>query len=166
MKYMQLDAAQRHALWASLSAMPAFLRQSFAALSPQQARAAGPDGAFSPVEQAWHLADLEAEGFGERIRRLRSESAPALADFDGSRVARERDYRSLPLSAGLAAFDAARRANIAALQALSAEDWARSGTQEGIGAVSLCDMPEFMFQHDLAHQAEIGQWRQAAVDAR
>ncbi|MEK7736629.1 MAG: hypothetical protein AAB319_02570, partial [Pseudomonadota bacterium] len=67
-------------------------------------------------------------------------------------------YRSLSLSAGLKAFHAARQANIDALQALSAEDWSRSGSQEGVGVVSLCDMPAFMFQHDLAHKEEIKQW--------
>ena len=165
MKYMKLTAAQRQEMWASLAGMPAFLRETFAMLDADEARVAGPAGAFSPVEQVWHLADLETAGFGERIRRLLREDAPRLPDFDGAQVARQRDYRSLSLSAGLAAFQAARLDNIAALQSLSAEDWSRSGTQEGVGAVSLCDIPEFICQHDLAHQAEIEQWRQSAGDA-
>ncbi len=158
MQYMSLSDSRRQELWESLSDMHRYLEQTFAALDIEASRTPGPAGEFSPVEQVWHLADLEAEGFGLRIRRLRSESAPVLADFDGSKVARERDYRSLSLSAGLKAFQAARQANIDAMQALSAEDWSRSGSQEGVGAVSLCDMPAFMFQHDLAHKEEIKQW--------
>lgn len=48
--------------------MPAFLTERFAPLSAEEARVPGPDGGFSPVEQCWHLADLEREGFGTRIR--------------------------------------------------------------------------------------------------
>ncbi len=165
MKFMKLAESKRQERWASLAGMHRFLEQAFAGLNPAEACIPGPEGAFSPVEQVWHLADLEAEGFGMRIQRLRREIAPVLADFDGSRVARERGYRSLSLSAGLAAFQAARRANIAALQTLSAEEWARSGTQEGVGPVSLCDMPEFIFQHDQAHQNEIRQWARQAGKA-
>jgi len=31
--------------------------------------------------------------------------------------------------------------------------------QEGVGTVSLCDMPAFMSQHDAAHRAEIEDWK-------
>ncbi len=165
MRYMKLADPQRQKLWASLSGMHEFLQQAFGSLSVEEARTAGPAGAFSPVEQVWHLADLEAEGFGKRIRRLQSESAPVLPDFDGTKVARERHYRWLSLSAGLTAFHTARLDNIAALQSLSTEDWSRSGTQEGVGAVSLCDIPAFIFQHDLAHKAEIKQWQQYVGNA-
>ena len=46
----------------------------------------------------WHLCDLEREGFGVRIRRLRDETTPHPPDFDGTRVAQQRDYRALSLS--------------------------------------------------------------------
>ena len=88
MQYMSLSDSRRQELWESLSDMHRYLEQTFAALDIEASRTPGPAGEFSPVEQVWHLADLEAEGFGLRIRRLRSESAPVLADFDGSKVAR------------------------------------------------------------------------------
>jgi len=94
-----------------------------------------------------------------RIRRLRSELSPALPDFDGARIAAERDYKSLSFAEGLRAFEAARRANIETFRSLGPQDWTRSGTQEGVGAVSLCDMPELMRQHDEAHKAEIRDWQ-------
>jgi uncharacterized damage-inducible protein DinB len=113
------------------------------------------EGAFSLVEHAWHLADLEKEGFGERIRRLRDEERPSLPDFDGARLARERAYRSLPLAPALAAFALARFANVASLRALDELDWERGGEQEGVGGVRLSDIPRMMAEHDAAHRAEI-----------
>jgi hypothetical protein len=163
---MKITSAQRQELWESLSGMHDFLQQAFASLTREQGRSASPAGAFSPVEQVWHLADLEVEGFGQRIRRLRTENNPLLPDFDGTKVAQERDYRSLSLAAGLAAFHSARQANIAVLQSLSAEEWARGGTQEGVGSVSLCDIPGFMQQHDAAHVTEIKQWQHDVDIAR
>ncbi len=159
MQYMKLTEVQRYELMDSLAAMKTFLRKAFESLMPEEAQTPGPGGAFSPVEQVWHLADLEREGFGLRIRRLRTESNPHLPDFDGTKLAYERNYRSLSLAAGLRTFEAAREANIETLQALSPEAWVRSGTQDCVGTVSLCDMPAFMHQHDQAHIAEIREWK-------
>jgi hypothetical protein len=160
MQYMKLDATERQALLAGLSAMPAYLGETYSRLSAEQAAEPGPDGAFAPVEQVWHLADLEREGFGMRIERLLSGCGPQLPDFDGAAVATARNYRTRSLAAGLDAFASARARNIAMLQGIeSSETWAQSGTQEGVGRVSLCDMPGFMSQHDAAHRAEIEEWK-------
>ena len=161
MQYTKLTSTERQGALQSLAAMKDFLEESFGTLGDEEIRASGPDGAFSPVEQVWHLADLEREGFGVRIRRLQSETDPRLPDFDGARVAAERNYRSLSFSEGLFAFESARLANIAVFRRLAPEDWSRSGTQEGVGAVSLCDLPELMRQHDEAHKAEIREWQRA-----
>ncbi|MGH8253703.1 MAG: DinB family protein [Steroidobacteraceae bacterium] len=161
MQYLRLAVAERTALRNSLARMPGELQALFAPLTAAQARERRAGHPFSPVEHVWHLADLEHEGFGRRIEQLRDESAPHLADFDGDAIAAERNYRRRSLVEGLAAFAAARAANLALLAELSAADWERSGTQAGIGAVSLCDMPVFMSQHDAAHRAEIEVWRSA-----
>ena len=119
MKYLMLDVRERDALLAELETMPAFLAERFHGLSDEEAAAPGRNGAFAPVEQCWHLADLEREGYGVRIERLLHEDTPALPDFDGARLAHERQYRTLSLADGLRAFTAARRANLATLAALS-----------------------------------------------
>jgi len=155
----------RIALLAELESMPAFLDAAFDGLSAAEAATPGPDDAFAPVAQCWHLADLEREGYAVRIRRLQREHAPHLPDFDGARIARERDYASRSLAAGLAAFREARGANVATLRALDAAAWTRSGTQDGVGPITLCDVPAMMAEHDAAHRAEIRAW-QAARDAR
>ena len=161
MQYMKLNPGEREALLASLSGMPEFVARTFSGLSPKQTLTPGPDGGFCPVEQVWHLADLEREGFAVRIEKLLHEPEPHLPDFDGTRVASERNYRSLSLTAGLAAFAEARRRNVEVLRGIGADSWTRRGTQEGVGRVSLCDMPGFMAQHDADHRAEIDAWRQS-----
>lgn len=155
MKFLRLDRTERAELMERLRTMGDFLAERFASLSPQEAVAPGSNDSFSPVEQCWHLADLEREGFGERIRRLLAEERPQLPDFDGARVAEERQYRRLSLADGLAAFRAARAANLAALAALTSEQWLRAGEQEGVGPVALCDLPHMMAEHDAAHRSEI-----------
>src|SRR5262245_22011787 len=159
MQYMKLDDSQRQAMLDALRHMSSYLAAEFADLSSEQALIPGPEGTFSPVEQIWHLADLEREGFGARISRLRLESNPQLPDFDGTAIAEARNYRSRSITEGLAAFARAREANLASLQTIAAGEWPAAGTLEGVGPVSLGDIPGFMSQHDAAHRAEIEAWR-------
>jgi hypothetical protein len=161
MKYLRLERQERKALMDGLGEMADFLAACFASLPADEAVRGGPDETFSPVEQCWHLADLEREGFGARIRRLLDEDAPFLPDFDGGRLARERDYRSRSVGEGLAAFRAQRDANLALLRDVSAEQWLRVGNQEGVGPVALCDLPAMMAEHDASHRAEIEAWSRA-----
>jgi hypothetical protein len=141
-------------LLAALETMPAHLEKAARQMGEARAQDA-PAGGFCLVEQAWHLADLEREGYGERIRRLLGEPDPALPDFDGARVAAERDYRSKSLAEGIAAFVAARSVNLSRLRSVPAEAWGRSGRQEGVGRVTLRDVPRMMREHDDSHRAEI-----------
>ncbi len=110
-------------------------------------------GPFALVEHLWHLADLEREGFGARIVRLMDEDDPFLPDFDGERIAREREYLRKDAASALAAFAAARAENLARLLAVT--DPARAGRQEGVGRVTLGEMPRRMLEHDLAHFNEL-----------
>jgi hypothetical protein len=137
-----------------LAGMPAWLAEAAAQVGEARWLLA-PVGGFCMVEQAWHLADLEREGYGERIRRLVAEQDPSLPDFDGARVAAERDYRARSLAEGLAAFAAARAENLARLRALDPAAWDRAGRQEGVGRITLRDVPRMMREHDESHRAEV-----------
>jgi hypothetical protein len=138
-----------------LEAMPADLQAAAGTMGEAAARTPPDGGGFCLLEQAWHLADLEREGFGPRIRRLLAEEDPQLPDFDGARVAAERNYRAKSLAEGLAAFLAARTANLAALRSVPAAAWERKGRQEGVGAITLRDVPRIMREHDDSHRQEI-----------
>jgi hypothetical protein len=164
MHYLMLTKTDQNGLLSELQTMPDFLEASFRTVSPREAATPGLNGAFSPVEHCWHLADLEREGYAARIRRLREEDNPGLPDFDGARIARERSYTSLSLAEGIAAFRDARLRNIEALRALDAGDWTRRGEQEGVGAIALCDIPAMMAEHDASHRQEIEEWKRARHD--
>jgi hypothetical protein len=158
MRYLKLDRPEREALLERLSAMPAWLGATLGALQPEEATRRGPAGGFAPVEQCWHLADLEREAFALRLRRLREEDAPVLADFDGERAAVERRYLTLSAAEAIAAFAAQRAGNVLLLRRIRPEEWNRSGRQDGVGPVMLCDLPVMMAEHDAAHRAEIEAW--------
>jgi hypothetical protein len=161
MQYLMLHHGAREALRDALRAMPVFLAESFDGLSLEESALPGPDGAFSPVEQCWHLADLEREAFATRMRRLLAEADPWLPDFDGARIAEERGYRSRSLTEGIAAFRNARQENLATIMSIAPPDWLRRGVQEGVGRVRLCDIPSMMAEHDASHRREIEAWKRA-----
>ena len=144
-------------LMACLEKMPDELRAAADRVGEGRALDTPKGGGFSLVEQAWHLADLEREGFGARILRLLAEPAPLLPDFDGARIARERDYRARSLAVGLEAFAAARAENLARLRGVPEDAWDRAGTQEGVGRVTLRDLPRLMVEHDDSHREEIAE---------
>ena len=149
------DPVDVRGILAELEAMPGELEVAARRLDPDRWTVPPREGGFCLVEQAWHLADLEREGYGERIRRMLAEDDPLLADFDGDKVARERSYRTKSLEEGMAAFAAARTANVVLLRSLAPQSWDRAGRQEGVGPVALRDIPRMMREHDAAHRDEI-----------
>lgn len=138
-----------------LEAMPSLLERRAEECPAEALRRKPAEEEFSFLENVWHLADLEREGFGARIRRLRSEESPQLPDFDGGGIARARDYNRLDLARGLSAFAGSRRENLAALRSLGPADWDRTGSQEGVGPIRLRDVPRMMRDHDASHRKEI-----------
>jgi len=139
----------------TLESTPVLMERAATGLSDTCARTRPAGGGFSFVENLWHLADLEREGFGVRIRRILSEPTPELANFDGDRVARERNYQARGVEAGLFAFAEARRANLEVLRSVTGLQWLRSGTQERVGAVTLADLPRHMAEHDRSHTSDV-----------
>jgi hypothetical protein len=63
MRYMKLNRQDRQALVGRLAAMPDFLEVTFSQLEQAEAVERGRHGEPSPVEQCWHLADLEREAW-------------------------------------------------------------------------------------------------------
>jgi hypothetical protein len=156
-----LAADEKDSLFRELEGMPLFLAQWLGGLADDVATRRGPGDTFSPVEQCWHLADLEVEGYGVRIRRLLSEELPSLPDFDGGPIAEERQYRTRSLQAGLQAFELARHTNLDLLRSMPQAGWTRRGVQAGVGRVTLADLPRMMREHDASHRAEILAWVEA-----
>jgi hypothetical protein len=158
MQYMRLNKQQQGEFLAGLASMPNYLELTFTDLTPADRSRNGVDGSFSPIEHIWHLADLEQQGFAARIQRLKTEICPSLEDFEGARIAREGHYRQRSWTQGFNAFRDTRSANLSTLRSLDKEQWLRRGTQQGVGDISICDMPNLMAEHDDAHRSEIGAW--------
>jgi hypothetical protein len=136
-----------------LEKLPMLLFEIAPALEAVSARR--PAEGFAWVEQVWHLADLEREGFGVRLHRLLNEDDPSLADFAGDKVAQERLYLQRSVQAGLLEFAHARAANVLRLRSLPPASRARAGRQEGIGRLTVEELPGRMLGHDDAHVGEL-----------
>jgi DinB superfamily len=142
-----------------LAMFPSVVRGLTESVPDELLRKRSAAGLFSLVETAWHLADLEAEGYGVRLRRLLEESSPVLPDFRGDVIAEERDYAHLPLEPALERFEKARAENMAVIERASYEDRKRSGEQEGVGTVTFEGVIGMMVEHDRGHAAELADLR-------
>jgi DinB superfamily len=111
---------------------------------------------FSFLENICHLRDIERFAYTERIARMLAEVDPGMADVDGAKLAAEADYHATQdVHAALASFIALRNANVARLESLTDEQWARGGTIEGAGHITLRDLAAKMADHDRAHLEEL-----------
>jgi DinB family protein len=115
---------------------------------------------FSAIENLCHLRDLELQGYTPRIRRLLDQRNPALADFDGARVAAEGNYNSQEPDFALHTFQMARKENVLKLRSSTEEQLKREGTLEGVGRITLQRLAEMMREHDEGHLEDLRVLRQ------
>lgn len=144
-----------------LEETPASIRQLTAGLRNGEAHWQPAPDAFSALEQVCHLRDLEREGYALRIHKLLTENQPSLSDFDGSRIARERDYNSQDFESALEDFARARAENIRLMKTLSTDELKRNGVLAGVGEITLMKLFLLMREHDLSHRQELADLRQA-----
>jgi hypothetical protein len=116
-----------------------------------------PSERFTAIEQVCHIRDIEIDGYHLRFRRMLRESNPTLVSIDSESLARERSYATSSASEALAAFRSARARTIDLISSLSPEQFARTGTFEGYGALSLQSLVHYLCSHDQQHLAGM-QW--------
>ena len=116
-------------------------------------------GGFSLQEHACHLRDIEIEGYRARLERILAEAKPALADIDGTELARQRDYVRQDLRRAQAVFAAVRADVVHRLASLSPEERARTGLLDGVGEITVDGLVEAMLRHDAEHLSELEQLR-------
>jgi hypothetical protein len=138
-----------------LTLLPRILRAAVGAAGDSRIRVRASDDRFSLVEHAWHLADLEEEGFSVRIERLITENDPLLADFAGDVLAEQRRYIEQAIAPALERFARARTANINRLASLTPQQLERTGTQDGVGRITLARIPAMMLGHDRSHAHDL-----------
>jgi len=150
-----------------LSVSPVRLRALLTSLSESALRTVPPTGGFAPIEDAWHLRDIEVEGHFPRIRRILAEESPLLTPIDGDRLAVERRYLERELGAALDEFAQFREASLGVLGALAEDGWSRRAMFEE-RSISLLELVVMMAEHDESHlnalAAELGE-RNAPVQS-
>jgi hypothetical protein len=140
-----------HKLLDVLAQTPEIIARRIASLSDAELRRRGTEDHFSPVEDVCHLRDLEIEGYAVRINRILDDEHPFLPDFDGGRIAFERDYNSQDIRQALGHFAEARRQNLERLRDLAPAQLTREGTLEGVGRITLAKLLLLMSEHDEGH---------------
>jgi hypothetical protein len=158
---MTMTTEQRLSLAGFLAETPARVRRLVSDLSESDARWKPSAQEFSALEQVCHLSDLEREGYGVRIEKLLHEEEPLLPDFDGGKIAAERDYNSQSLTVALDAFKRAREQNLRAVEALSPADFERAGVLEAVGRITLETLLGKMREHDEGHLRELSELRES-----
>jgi hypothetical protein len=137
-----------------LARAPILLRELFERMNIPKIRVKPSPSLFSPLEDAWHLCDIEREGYLVRIRRILTEELPVLENLDGDRMAVERRYNELEFPAAIDGFAAARAESLSLLQGLAAQSWERRGQFEN-RVIDLKTLIDMMVEHDQGHLSSI-----------
>jgi hypothetical protein len=147
---MAMAADSTRELLNRLSVAPVRLRALLATLPEAALRAPPSTGGFAPIEDAWHLRDLEAEGHFLRIRRILAEERPVLASIDGDKLALERQYLERELGSALDEFAQFREASLGLLGGLTEEAWSRTAVFED-RPITLRELVATIAAHDESH---------------
>jgi hypothetical protein len=111
-----------------------------------------PSEPFTPVEQVWHVRDIEIDGYHERLRRTLQESHPLLASLDGEALAGQRSYATRDTAEAFAEFRLARSRTIDLVSNLNPRQFARPAVFEG-RPVTLRGLVHNLCSHDQQHLA-------------
>lgn len=149
-----MSATSARQLLDRLTVAPVGLRALLTSLSEPALRTPPPGGGFAPIEDAWHLRDIEAEGHFLRIRRILAEECPVLASIDGERLARERHYLERELGTALDEFAQYRETSVGLLGSLREEAWLRTAIFEN-RTLNLLELVMGMAEHDESHLAPL-----------
>src|SRR5262245_35161872 len=142
-------------LTADLLNMPRAVEEIVRSLTDAELRRKPSQDEFSALEHVCHLRDIVREAYKVRIEKLLYEQDPFLSNFDGSRIARERDSNSESLDASLAALAESRQSNMALFEGATDTDYNKSGRFEGVGPITLASLLLTMKEHDGEHLREL-----------
>jgi len=127
---------------------------------------------YKPASDKWcileilgHLADIEVF-YGYRMRQMLADREPILAPIDQDDWARNLGYMEGSPSDFLAAYQAARRANVRLLRRLEATDLAKGAFHPEKGRkVTLEELIGMMAIHDPNHAGQIERLKERAKTA-
>jgi hypothetical protein len=134
-----------------LANTPTELSRLVSQVSPERIAVKSSAEEFSVLENVCHLRDLEVEGYAIRIQRMLQEDQPSLPDFEGARLAIEREYNRQDLNQALTVFSEERGRNLLILSAAGRDEFERTGELDGLGKITLLRLVEMMNEHDEGH---------------
>jgi hypothetical protein len=126
-------------------------------------RPAEPDG-WTAREVAHHLADSEAMAY-TRLRRLIADDDPVIHGYDEPVWARRLHYDDRPIEPSLAVVRAVRAASLQLLEALTPDEWSRTGVHSESGPYSVDRWLEIYAGHCHDHADQIRTARGSAAAA-
>ena len=139
----------------TLAATPETLTGLLRGINEAQARSAkGGDEGWSVIEVLCHLRDADQIGL-YRMQAMRDQDNPLIVGWDQDALARERNYAEADLAPALADFIRFRSAYVAALKALTPEQWERPGHNTAIGDLTIVAHAIHRTYHDSIHCAQI-----------
>lgn len=139
----------------TIAVTPEILTGLLRGVDETQARTAkGGDENWSVIEVLCHLRDAEEIGLG-RMQAMRDQDHPLAAGWDQNALAVEKKYAEADLAPALAAFTETRAAYVAALKALTPEQWERTGHNNEIGVITIVAQAIHRTYHDAIHCAQI-----------
>ncbi len=138
----------------SLRKTPVLLAGLLAGVGETRAHARPGEGEWSAVETVGHLIDAEERAV-QRIGQILQEDDPALSGYDADALVREHGYQEQPLEKVVDRFLTLRAERIGALEALTPEQWQRTGIFMGRGETPLTAITVHMCWHDTNHLAQI-----------
>ncbi len=140
----------------TLVLMPARLKAALRGLPKKVLTFTPAPGKWSILEIVCHLRDMEASAYLERYRRILAEENPRLPTLNGDALAIERDYPSQDLRGALREWAQLRKESLQLLRRLKREEWARAGTHETAGVLTMEDLlRRHAVGNDAAHLAQI-----------
>jgi len=126
-------------------------------------RPAEPDG-WTAREVAHHLADSEAMAY-TRLRRLVADDEPVIHGYDEPVWARRLHYDDRPIEPSLTVVRAVRAASLQLLEALTPDEWSRTGVHSESGPYSVDRWLEIYAGHCHDHSDQIRTARGSAAAA-
>ncbi len=132
-----MEEPERRTHLETLRATPARLRAALAGVPRKVLLWTPAPGKWSIQEIVCHMRDMERDAYLERYRRILAEENPSLADVDGDRYCVERGYRSLRLPEVVRDWRRLRKESLGILKGVKGAQWARVGTHETAGPLSM-----------------------------
>lgn len=144
---------------------PKRMRKLVKGLSNKQLARRPLEGKWSIKEVLAHLADGEVV-LGARVRFIAAMDRPQIVGYDQDAFVRNLRYDELDAEQLLDAFAAMRALNVALLERLPDEAFARAGLHSERGEESLSTMVHMYAGHDRIHEQQIAQLRDSLVARR